>query len=172
MQQMEPGGSKRVPGMGIEPEQRAHMGTDAHHQAEIVASTLLEPTATGFAEDTMLEPTAAVKRKQAANEKQTAGGANGEEAAVARFQECCEWPAEGTLLEPTAAGFAENTMLEPTAAAEARFHECLEEPEVTAGYEVGAEKETVAVPVAAENEVEVSVAGREVEVSATLGGSS
>ena len=94
-------------GMGIEPEQQAHMGTDAHHQAEIVASTLLEPTATGFAEDTLLEPTAAVQRKQAANERQTAGGANGEEAAVAQFQECCEWPAEGTLMEPTAAGFAE-----------------------------------------------------------------
>ena len=64
-------------------------------------------------------------------------------------------------MEPTAAGFAENTMLEPTAAAKARFYECLEEPEVTAGYEVGAEKETVAVPVAAENEVEAAVAGRE-----------
>ena len=51
-----------------------------------------------------------MQRKQAENEKQTAGEANGEEA---QFQECCEWPEN-----EADAGIAPITLLEPTSAAE------------------------------------------------------
>ena len=60
-----------------------------------------------------------------------------------------------TMLEPTAATkILANTLLE-------HFYECLEEPAVTAEDEIGAEKKTVAVVVAAESELEAAVARRE-----------
>ena len=45
-------------------------------------------------------------------------------------------------------------MLEPTATTEIQFCECMEEPAVAAEDEIGAEKETVVVSVAAESGVD------------------
>ena len=97
----------------------------------------MEPTATGFAEDTLLGPTAAVlvQRKQAEIEEQTAGETNREETTIDQFQECCEWP---VAENETDAGIVANTMLEPTAATEIRFYECMEGSTVAEESEIEA----------------------------------